>query len=91
MSFFTKRFAFGVLDANLAALALVGVAAISSECGHVSLEAQEKTIQDPNLPTSIFDQITRFSLNLLKLFGIYAGVISDNMFFKEHCVRIGPS
>ncbi len=26
-------------------------------------------------PSNVFDQIARFNLNLLKLFGVYAGVI----------------
>ena len=28
-------------------------------------------------PSNVFDQITRFNLNLLKLFVVYAGVICD--------------
>ena len=36
-------------------------------------------------PSNVFDQITRFNLNLLKLSGIYAGVIQFNESGPHKC------
>ena len=84
--FFPKQFAVGVLNAtlNLAALVLVGVAAfLGSEVvlatfDSLHVRCERKMSAEKHIIHTfqqVFDQTTRFNLNLLKLFGVHAGVI----------------
>lgn len=83
--FCPKQFTVGVLNAtlDLAALVVVGVAAcLGSEVVlapfdslHARCARRNARKKKSSKPSQVFNHITRFNLNLLELFGVYAGVI----------------
>ena len=90
-----KQFTAGVLNAtlDLAALVLVGAAAfLGSEvvlawlpsCAMRKKKLSAKKKQLIQTFQQVLDQITRFNLSLLKLFGVYAGVILNAQMELAH-------